>query len=195
MQQQNLANMGSHIWVSNRAGPTPVVQHFHCQAPPGAENRDAWEGKPGRRAGSVPQKSTSRLQNRVCVGCVCRLCVKVRSCEETHTFSQSVLPKPQGEFGSQEALGLALCRRGCASWAAGVWAVSLARPKSEPVKLSCVFPPASDALQLTVFQVSQGTLISIEILDLEKKLSTQIVIYARKIWKSNQEKRVDVIFS
>lgn len=110
---------------------------------------------------------------------------------------KKLTPSPRASFQNLRASLVLrrLCRRGCASLAAGVWALPLARPKSEPVKLSCVFPPASDALQLTVFQVSQGTLISIEILDLEKKLSTQIVIYARKIWKSNQEKRVDVIFS
>lgn len=96
--------------------------------------------------------------------------------EETHTFSQCGLPKPQGEFGSQEALGLALCRQGCASLAPGVWAILLARCKSEPVKVRWVFSPASDALQLTVFQLSQSTLIPIELLDLEKKLSTQMAV-------------------
>lgn len=108
----------------------------------------------------------------------------MRTCEEIATFSQYSLPKPQGEFGSQRALLLALCKQGCASLAAGAWgAVLLTRCKSEPMKLRCwgFFPPASDPLQLKVFQVLQGTLLPTEILVLEKKC------YPLK-WQCKQER-------
>lgn len=74
-----------------------------------------------------------------------------------------------GSFGSQGTLLLALCKQGCASLAAAVWAVLLTRCKSEPMKLRGFFFPASDPLQLKVFQVLQGTLLATEILVLEKK--------------------------
>lgn len=129
-----------------------------------------------RKTREKSRECTSKKNEQASKQSSCRLCAKVRGCEETHTFSQCGLPKPQGEFGSQEALGLALCRQGCASLAPGVWAILLARCKSEPVKVRWVFSPASDALQLTVFQLSQSTLIPIELLDLEKKLSTQMAV-------------------
>lgn len=87
----------------------------------------------------VRRKTREKSRERTSKQSLCRLYAKVRSREETHTFSQCGLPKPQGEFGSQDALGLALCGRGCASLAPGVWAVLLVRCKSEPVKLKWVF--------------------------------------------------------
>lgn len=168
MQQQNLMSAGSQVWVSNRAESTPVVQHFHCQVQPAAAKR-----RMKRKTRGKSREHTSKKYGQTSEQSLCRQCLKMRSCEEIATFSQYSLPKPRGEFASQGALLLALCKQGCASLTAGVWAVLLTRCKSQPMKLRGFFPPASDSLQLKVFQVLQGTLLSIEILVLEKKLSTQ----------------------
>lgn len=148
---------GSQIWVSSRAGPALVVQHFHCQVQPAAENRDTGKEKTEERGESTLQKSTDRLW------CLCRLCAKVRSCEEIGTFSQCSLP------GSQGSLVLSPGRTGLcivSNWCLGCFAYQMWKQTYE---IKRAFFLASDPLQLEVFQVFHGTLLQTEILVLEKK--------------------------
>lgn len=175
-------------------GLDPLLVFSTSTSRPSQKQRtDTWEEKPGRKAGSTPQKKYEQASKQS----LCGLCVKVGSCEETHSFSQCGLPKPQGEFGSQEVLGLDLCSQGCASLAPGVWAVSLARCTSEPVKLRA-FPPCFWCFAVSsISGVTGHTDIDWHFRLGEKTITwmdSSCLQCKQERWKSNQEKRVDVVF-